>query len=92
MAAYIQRRKRWWVKLRTLDGEIVASDGILAYLLLEGVRLDHTQKLMIMTVCEGRLTFDRVADALRKQHARIHERDRMGKVSGGKGPRWTTLR
>ena len=72
MSAYIARRRRWWTKLKTLDPDTSVSDNILADMLLQGSRLDKTERLMIMATVNNAKDFEKIATALREQHSKIH--------------------
>ena len=78
MLQFIARRRRWWDKLKKLDPEIVISENILADLLLESANIGKQEKLMILTSVNNAMKFDPIADALVKQHPRIHVMERGG--------------
>ena len=72
MSAYIARRRRWWNKLNALDPDTMVSENILADMLLQGARLDRTERLMIMTTVNNEKNFEKIANALREQHSKLH--------------------
>eukprot|EP00975_Prorocentrum_lima_P024187 5089484-Prorocentrum_lima.AAC.1 len=72
---YITRRRRWFQRLTSLDGETTVSENILADYLLDCSGLTFEHKLMIRTVCGNRRKFDEIALALRQQHPRVHLRE-----------------
>ena len=69
MISYVERRRRWWDMLTKLDPKIELSDTLLGELLLEHSGLSHNERMMVMTSTFNNLEFDRVAEALIKQHA-----------------------
>ena len=72
MLSYINRRKRWWLMLKEMDPDLVISDEIRGDLLLEAASLSHHEQLMVLTSTGNDTDFDKVADALQKQHGKIH--------------------
>ena len=87
MASYINRRTRWFRRMKTIDPTTSVSDNILADYLLEGAGITHDQQLMVRTVCDNVTSFDGFSGALRRHHAKIHLREsrREGPI-GRSGP------
>ena len=101
MNMYVSRRRRWWTRLTNLDKEMNTSESILADMLLECARLDETQKLLVLTSCGNQMKMSMIAEALIKQHPKIHLREKShfgepSRVGYGKGhgkqprPTWGT--
>ena len=76
MTAFLSRRRRWYVNLQALDKEIVISENIRADLLLELSGLDRDKQLLINTSVGNVSDFEKIAEALVKQHPRIHHKER----------------
>ena len=76
----VARRSRWWTRLKSLDPKYNMSGNILTDMLLDGSRLDKTEKLMVLTSVSNKKGFDKVADAMVTQHPRTHE-DEKGRQS-----------
>ena len=86
MAQYISRRDRGWKLLQELDKEIVLSEGHRADLLLDLAGLDKNERTMIMASIGNARDFNKIAEALARQHPRIHVREqRLGPMGSGKG-------
>ena len=64
MISYVERSM-----LKRLDPKIDLSDTLLGELLLDHSGLSHTGRMMVMTSTSNNLEFERVAEALIKQHA-----------------------
>ena len=87
MTSYVQKRKRWWTLLTQMDKSLSMSEVMLGELLLEHAGLTSTERLMVMTSTNNDLDFNKVAEALVKQHALSKESTRdyhSGKGKGGK--------
>jgi len=83
--------------LKTLDPNTQVSDNILADMLLNGARLDRTEKLMIMTTVNNKKSFELIATALMEQHSKVHIEEASkrtddapprGRGRGGPARRW----
>ena len=85
MISYVERRRRWWDMLKKLDPKIDLSDTLLGELLLEHSGLSHNERMMVMTSTFNDLDFDKVAEALIKQHA-LRESIHGSQKGKGKGP------
>lgn len=71
MASYITRRRGWWIALQNLDDSIHVPESILAEQLLSNAQITDNQRLMVRTMFQGVMTFDKVAEELLAQHPRI---------------------
>ena len=76
MTAYVSRRRRWYISLQALDKNIAISENIRADLLLELSGLDRDKQLLINTSVGNVSDFEKIAEALVKQHPRIHHKER----------------
>eukprot|EP00971_Amphidinium_carterae_P352490 6492618-Amphidinium_carterae.1 len=92
MQSYITRRRRWYDTLTSLDPKTDISENIRADLLLSLSGLDKTERLMVMTSVNNKFQFDLIAEALVRQHPKLHLRERVvkpmyssGKNGKGKG-------
>ena len=83
MFAYITRRRRWYDTLQNLDPETTISANIRAELLLKNARLNTTESLMIKTSVNNVVDFEKYAEALIRQHAKIHLNEKGGLWKGG---------
>ena len=72
MISYVSRRRRWYDLLRNLDKNVELSEQMRGELLLDHSGLSQPERLMVMTSTFNNLEFDRVAEALVKQHALAH--------------------
>lgn len=89
MSSYIMRRKAWWTSLQSLDNGLTVSGSILAEQLLANSGITEDQRLMVRTMLQGNMTFERVGEELIAQHPRIHEKERRhGRSFGGKQSSW----
>ena len=87
MHHYITRRIRAWRVLRRLDDKISLSDEVLADMLLDNAGITQDEKTCITSSIQNSRDFDKISEALRKQHHRAHHRDRKreDKKASGKG-------
>ena len=83
MASYIQRRKRWWQTVKTLDPKVEMSQSLLGDYLLEHSGLSKLERLLILTTTRNSTEFDAVSEALLHQHSLRHLDDH-----NRHGPRW----
>lgn len=76
MRSYVARRQRWWKTLQEMDKGVSLSEEIRGDLLLDNADLSKIEKLLILTSTNNETMFDAVAEALIKQHAKIHLNER----------------
>ena len=79
MISFVSRRRRWWAKLKKLDPTVDLSTSLLGDLMLDAANLGKVEKLMVLTSTGNIREFEKVAEALMGQHAKIHveeKRDR----------------
>ena len=94
MISYVSRRRRWWAKLKRLDPTVDLSPSLLGDLMLDAANLGKVEKLLVLTSTGNNREFDKIAEALMKQHAKIHVDEKKEKrhdnhhKSGFKKP-WT---
>ena len=69
MLNYINRRKRWYRKLKQLDKGVEISEGILVDLMLDCSGLTRQEKLMVQTATHADRTMDSTCDALTRARA-----------------------
>ena len=74
MLSYVSRRKRWWVTLQELDGEIKLSEAMRANLLVELSGLQRSEQLMVKTAAQKE-TVDEYARVLIQHHAQVCMRE-----------------
>ena len=86
MASYIQRRRRWWTTVKTLDSTVEMSTSLLGDYLLQHSGLSKIERLLIMTTTKNDTTFDVVAEALLLQHSLRHLDDQHRQD----GNRWSS--
>ena len=73
--------------LKEMDPDLVLSDEIRGDLMLEAAGLSQTEQLMVLTSTNNDTDFDKIAEALQKQHGKIHIRNSLPTRSfGGGGP------
>ena len=58
--------------LKEMDPDLVISDEIRGDLLLEAAGLTHHEQLMVLTSTGNDTDFDKIAEALQKQHGKNH--------------------
>lgn len=87
MLSCVFRRRRWWTRLKALDPKCNMSQNILADMLLDGSRLDWTERLMVLTSVGNKKEFDKVADAMVTQHPRVHEDEKSKRTFDADGER-----
>ena len=88
MTSFISRRERWYKLLTSMDDTIKMSDEMLGDMLLDNAGLTETQKLLILTSVNNSKKFEKIAEALKKQHSKIQfgqQRAPMASGHGGKG-------
>ena len=74
MLSYVSRRKRWWVALQKLDGEITLSEAMRANLLVELSGPQRSEQLMVKTAAKSE-TVDEYARVLTQHHAQVCMRE-----------------
>ena len=74
MISYVSRRKRWWIMLKAMDPDLTLSAEIRGDLMLDASGLSEHERLMVLTSTVNDTDFDKIADALQKQHGKIHVR------------------
>ncbi len=86
MSSYVMRRRAWWSALQDLEEDMRVSETILSEQLLMNAGITEDQRLMVRTMLQGNMSFNRVAEELLAQHPRLHDRERRQKGKGhGKG-------
>jgi hypothetical protein len=75
MATYVTRRKRWWTRLQMLDSTIQVSDAILTDFLLTASGITALEQIVVKSSVGNKMEFQVISDALRSQHAHIHEKE-----------------
>jgi hypothetical protein len=70
--SFVSRRRRWWIKLTTMDNTIRLSTETLGELMLDCARLGKVERLMALTSTGNSTEFEKVATALMDQHAQLH--------------------
>ncbi len=86
MSSYVMRRRAWWSALQDLEEDMRVSETILSEQLLANAGITEDQRLMVRTMLQGNMSFNRVAEELLAQHPRIQDRERRLKGKGhGKG-------
>ena len=85
MQHYISRRVRCWKLLTELDPELMLSERHRADLLLDLAGLNHDQRTMIQASIGNERDFEKIAEALRVQHPRIHLARPSSQFKGDKG-------
>ena len=85
MQHYISRRVRCWKLLTELDEELMLSEHHRADLLLDLAGLNHTQRTMIQASIGNERDFNKIAEALRVQHPKIHLARPSSQFKGGGG-------
>ena len=84
MASYITRRERWYTLLTSMDSSVTFSDHMLADMLLDNAGLNETQKLLILTSVNNEMNFDKIAEAMKKQHSKIQVFGSKSSTSSGR--------
>ena len=74
MLSYVSRRKRWWVTLQELDGEIKLCEAMRANLLVELSGLQRSEQLMVKTAAKKE-TVDEHARVLIQHRAQVCMRE-----------------
>ena len=83
MVNFVSRRRRWWMKLKTMDSTIELSTHTLGELMLDAARLGKVERLMVLTSTGNSTEFERIATAMMDQHERIHvDEKRQDRDSG----------
>ena len=88
MLAHISRRRRWYKTLKELDPKTEISQNIRADLLLMLSGIDEDKQLMVRTSVGNVSDFDKIADALVRQHPRIHLNERRSQNPKGRSGEW----
>ena len=68
MTSFIDRRRRWWSLVQTLDKTIEMSNAMLGSMLLDHAMLSPTQRLMVLTANRNQTGFDTIARILLEHH------------------------
>ena len=79
MISFVSRRRRWWAKLKKLDPTVDLSTSLLGDLMLDAANLGKVEKLMVLTSTGNIREFEKVAEALMGQHAKIHVEEKRDK-------------
>ena len=74
MLSYVSRRKRWFVTLQKLDGEVKLSQAMRANLLAGLSGLQRSEQLMVKTAAKKE-TVDEYARVLIQHHAQVCMRE-----------------
>ena len=88
MLAYISRRRRWYKTLKELDPKTEISENIRADLLLMLSGINEDKQLLVRTSVGNVSDFEKIADALVRQHPRIHINERRSQEPKGHSGEW----
>ena len=75
MISYVSRGERWWIMLKSMDPDLTLSAEIRGDLMLDAAGLSEHERLMVLTSTVNGTDIDNIADALQKQHGKIHVRN-----------------
>ena len=87
MISFVSRRRRWWDKLKKLDGSIELSTAIRGDLMLDASTLTKDQQNMVLTSIANSREFDKIAEGLIEQHGDIHKDESKKPQKNDRSPR-----
>ena len=75
MISYISRRRRWYKRLKQLDGTTVVSENILSDSLIDCAVMNEQEKLSVRTLAGDSTEFDVIATHIQKICRDIHTKE-----------------